>query len=105
MASATEGPAAASTTISYTSLKVCASRGALEAVPTEPTRLDLPRIREAFEARGVAVLDCRVMLIAQLGREVTIGQDGRVLIKTVDGAEAQRLLERVREVLSLAPPR
>lgn len=100
------GPASAPPTNApppaYTSLKVCASRGALEAVPVEPTRLDLARVRTAFEARGVAVLDCRVMLIAQLGREVTIGHDGRVLIKTSDATEAGELLARVREVLSLA---
>ena len=83
----------------YASLKVCSSRGALEAVPEPPARLDLARVRRAFEGAGVSVLDCRVMLIAQFDREVTVGQDGRLLIKTTDEAEARKVLSRVEALL------
>ena len=88
----------------YASLRVCATRGALEAVPTVPTRLDLARVRRTFEASGVSVLDCRVMLIAKFEREVTVGLDGRILIKTTDMAEAQRLLGRVEALLDAPGP-
>jgi len=90
--------------VPYASLRVCATRGALEAVPTAPTRLDLARVRQAFEASGVSVLDCRVMLIAKFEREVTVGLDGRILIKTTDAAEAQRLLDRVEALLEASRP-
>lgn len=86
----------------YTSLKVCASRGALEAVPEPPGPVDLARVRHALEADGVPVLDCRVMLIARMEHEVTVGQDGRVLIKTTDAEAARRLLGRVAPVLEAA---
>ena len=39
------------------------------------------------------------MLIARYERDVTVGQDGRILIKTTDSAEAQRLLDAVERVL------
>ncbi len=89
----------------YASLKVCSNRGALEAVPEPPTRLDLARVRTAFEAAGVSVLDCRVMLIARFEREVTVGQDGRLLIKTTDEREGRRVLERVEGLLEAARAR
>ena len=80
--------------MAYYTLKVCANRGAFEAIPSAPERLDLGRVRQSLESNGVSVLDCRVMLIARLERELTIGQDGRLLIKTTDGAEAERILRR-----------
>jgi hypothetical protein len=42
------------------------------------------------------------MLIAQMEREVTVGRDGRILIKSQDGAEAERVLRRVEAVLATA---
>jgi hypothetical protein len=65
-------------------------------------QLDLAKVRSEFESEGFAVLDCRVMLIAQMEREVTVGRDGRILIKSTDGDEAQRVLKRVEAVLATA---
>jgi len=81
--------------VTYHTLRVCSNRGAFEAVPNGDGVLDLASVRARIEATGVSVLDCRVMLIAQMGREVTIGRDGRILIKTRDRAEAERILEQV----------
>jgi hypothetical protein len=81
--------------VTYQTLRVCSNRGSFEAVPNGDTVLDLAAVRGRIEATGISVLDCRVMLIAQMEREVTIGRDGRILIKTRDIAEAQRILERV----------
>jgi hypothetical protein len=85
--------------VTYYTLKLCASRGAFEAVPDPPRPVDLKRIRARLEASGIPVVDARVMLIAQLEREVTFGRDGRVLIKSNDPAEAQRLFDSVRSLL------
>lgn len=87
--------------MTYQTLRVCSNRGALEAVPDGEVVLDLAAVRGRIEATGVSVLDCRVMLIAQMEREVTIGRDGRILIKTRDVAEAQRILERVVPLVGL----
>jgi hypothetical protein len=88
--------------VTYHTLRVCASRGSFEAIPEGDTILDLPAVRARFEARGVSVLDCRVMLIAKMEREVTIGRDGRILIKTRDPAEAQRILETVDPIVNVS---
>ena len=85
--------------MTYTTLRVCASRGAFEAIPDGNVRLDLPKLRGRLEARGVSVMDCRVMLIAQFDREVTIGVDGRILIKSREKDEAERILAEVRPVV------
>ncbi|HEY6238628.1 MAG TPA: hypothetical protein VIZ68_05535 [Thermoplasmata archaeon] len=88
--------------MTYHALRVCANRGAFEAVPSQPVQLDLAKVRSGFELEGIPVLDCRVMLIAQMEREVTVGRDGRILIKSTDGEEAQRVLKRVEAVLATA---
>jgi hypothetical protein len=85
--------------VTYTTLRLCSGRAAYEAIPHPRLSLDLARIRRRLEAEGVPVIDARVMLIAQLGREVTIARDGRVLIKSSDGSEAERLFARVRRVV------
>ena len=85
--------------MTYYTLRLCASRGAFEAVPDPPRTVDLKRIRARLEASGISVVDARVMLIAQLEREVTFGRDGRVLIKSQDPKEAQRLFDSLRPLL------
>ncbi|HEV2316972.1 MAG TPA: hypothetical protein VGV89_05290 [Thermoplasmata archaeon] len=64
-------------------------------------QLDLPKLSERLRANGIAVVDARVMLIVQLGREVTVSRDGRILIKTKDPAEADRLFAEVCDKLDL----
>lgn len=85
----------------YYSLRLCAGGGAYEAVPAPRLSLDLSRMRSALEASQIPVVDARVMLIAQLGREVTLSRDGRVLIKTRDTQEAAAIFERLRGLLDL----
>lgn len=85
--------------MTYSTLQLCSGRAAFEAVPHPKLSLDLGRLRERFEREGVAVIDARVMLIVRLEREVTIGRDGRILIKSADGPEAERLFARVRRLL------
>jgi hypothetical protein len=87
--------------VTYHTLRVCSNRGAFEAVPAGEMVLDLVAVRGRFESSGISVLDCRVMLIAQMEREVTIGRDGRILIKTRDIAEAQRILETVSPLVGV----
>ncbi len=87
--------------MTYHTLRVCANRGAFEAIPDGDTSVDLAAVRGRFEARGIAVLDCRVMLIAHMEQEVTVGRDGRILIKTRDLAEAQRILDAVASIVGV----
>lgn len=89
--------------MTYYTLRLCASRGAFEAVPDPPRNVDLKRIRARLEAVGIPVVDARVMLIAQLEREVTFGRDGRVLIKSKDPKEAQRLFDSLQPLLDPPP--
>jgi hypothetical protein len=85
----------------YHSLKLCAGGGGFEAVPAPRLSLDLRRVKGTLESHDIPVVDARVMLIAQLEREVTLSRDGRVLIKTKDGDEAAAVFARLRELLDL----
>jgi hypothetical protein len=89
--------------VSYSALRLCSGRSAFEAIPTPRLTLDLAKVRARIQAEGVPVIDARVMLIAGDRQEVTIGRDGRILIKLSREAEADRLLERVRAWID--PPR
>jgi hypothetical protein len=85
----------------YYSLRLCAGGGAFEAVPAPRLNLDLHHVKGALESHHIPVVDARVMLIAQLDREVTLSRDGRVLIKTKDGAEAAAVFAQLRGLLDL----
>jgi hypothetical protein len=79
----------------YSTLEVCSSGGAFEAVPHPRQSLDLPMIRRSFERAGVEVIDARVMLIVRTIPEATISRDGRIVLKTRDRAAAERMFERI----------
>ena len=85
----------------YHALRVCSNRGGYEAVPHPPLTLNLRDVRHRLEQAGIAVVDARVMLIAALEAEVTIGQSGRLLFKTQDAAVAARSFDRLRTLLHL----
>jgi hypothetical protein len=87
----------------YYSLRLCAGGGAFEAVPAPRLALDLRRVKGTLESHDVPVVDARVMLIAQMGRELTLSRDGRVLIKTRDSGEAEVIFSRLRSLLDLPP--
>jgi hypothetical protein len=88
----------------YRTLRLCSSGGGFEAVPDPPRKLDLARVRKALEDDGVAVIDARVMLIAAFDSETTISRTGRVLIKTANPAEADRVFQRLRPLLQEESP-
>ncbi|MCI4353352.1 MAG: hypothetical protein L3K14_08260 [Thermoplasmata archaeon] len=85
----------------YYSLRLCAGGGAFEAVPSPRLTLHLRQVKGTLESNGIPVVDARVMLIAQLQREVTLSRDGRVLIKTRDNDEASVVFHRLRKLLDL----
>ena len=87
--------------MTYETLRLCSGRAAYEAVPRPRLDLDLPDLRRKLEEAGVDVVDARVMLIARMEREVTVSRDGRILIKTSDVGEADRLLHRLRAIAEL----
>lgn len=73
-------------------MRLCAGGGGYEAVPRPRRQLDLTLLRRQLEADGYAVTDARVMLMVRREREATISRDGRILVKTRDPAEAERVL-------------
>lgn len=85
----------------YRTLKVCANRGGYEAIPEPARPLDLAEVRHRLERAGIAVVDARVMLIAALEVEVTIGRSGRILFKTADAVVAGQTFDRLRTLLEL----
>lgn len=88
--------------MTYHTLRLCASRGAFEAIPDPPRRLDLTQLKAQLEASGIPVVDARVMLIARMESEVTFGRDGRVLIKSQDPVAAGKLFASLKGLLE--PP-
>jgi hypothetical protein len=90
--------------VTYSTVRLCTGGGAYEAIPEPKLTLDLPALRAKLEAEKVPVIDARVMLIIALEREVTISRDGRILIKSRDPAQAQRLFEELRTRLGLDAP-
>lgn len=87
----------------YRKLTLCSDRGGYEAIPERPFRMDLHKVAERLTNQGVAVLDARVLLVAKLPPEVTIGRDGRLLFKTPELATAETGFRRLRELLELPP--
>jgi hypothetical protein len=85
----------------YRTLRLCSSRGAFEAIPDPPLRLDLADARKRLAANGTEVVDARVMLIIRLDHEVTVSRDGRILVKTRDKAAANRIFRQVVQILDL----
>ena len=85
----------------YSTLKLCSNGGAFEAVPRPRVTVDLEDAKRRLEAKGVPVIDARVMLIVRLEKELTLGRDGRVMIKTRDSAEADRLFGELAGVIGL----
>lgn len=88
--------------MTYETVRLCSGGGAYEAVPRPRLQLDLAAARGRLEESGIPVVDARVMLIVRLEQEVTVSRDGRILIKTRDPHEAERLFARVSGVLRLS---
>jgi hypothetical protein len=86
----------------YSTLRLCSGGGGYEAIPAPRHPLDLAQVRNLFEARSISLIDARVMLIVDMEREVTISRDGRILIKTQDVAQAERIFRLLREWLQLS---
>ncbi len=85
----------------YRTLALCSNHGAYEALPEPPRPIDLAAARRRLEAEGIPVVDARVMLLAALEVEVTIGRTGRLLFKTRDAALAESTFARLRRLLDL----
>ncbi|HEV2449936.1 MAG TPA: hypothetical protein VGU43_05985 [Thermoplasmata archaeon] len=87
--------------MTYSTVRLCAGGGSFEAIPSPKLRLQLGPLAERLRLDGVEVIDARVMLIARLERETTLAQDGRVLVKTQDAAQADRIVRDLLRRLSL----
>ncbi|MCI4335438.1 MAG: hypothetical protein L3K04_07430 [Thermoplasmata archaeon] len=90
--------------MTYSTVRLCSGGGSFEAIPHPPLQLDLSALARRLEAEGVSVIDARVMLIAKLEQEVTIAQGGRILIKTHDQVQAERVLADVLRRFAIESP-
>jgi hypothetical protein len=88
--------------VTFYTLRLCSGRGAFEAIPRPRLDVDLAEVRRRLEARGVPVVDARVLLIAKLEEEVTVSRDGRVLIKAHDPDLARRLFAELQAAVAPA---
>lgn len=77
----------------YDAVRLCATKGAYEAIPQRPVHLDLALAARLLTDAGLTVIDARVILIVRSDPEVTISQDGRVLVKTLDPHRAQESVD------------
>jgi hypothetical protein len=77
-------------------LKPCKTTAAFEAIPQDDQALDLDALeRTLADAGWMPVANARVMLIVAKTVEATIFQSGKLLIKTMDRAQAQRTLDEL----------
>jgi hypothetical protein len=88
--------------VTFYTLRLCSGRGAFEAIPRPKLDVDLAQVRRRLEARGVPVVDARVLLIAKLEEEVTVSRDGRVLIKAHNAEHARRLFAELQATVAPA---
>lgn len=87
--------------MTYSTLKLCSGRAGFEAIPRPKLKLDLRAVAARLRQEGIPVVDARVMLLVRLEHEVTLSQDGRVLIKCPDPSEAGRLFDRLVSLAGL----
>lgn len=79
----------------YRAVRLCASGGGFEAIPHARVALDLASIAARLRSTGLPVLDARVMLIVATAPELTLGRDGRILVKTTDARRAEELVDEL----------
>ncbi len=89
--------------MAYRAVRLCSSGGGYEALPEGRVSLDLARVRVLLESHGIPVTDARVMLIAEMAPEVTLGRSGRILIKTRELVVAEETLDRFLRLSGLPP--
>ena len=87
----------------YDPVRLCTGKAAYEAVPSVPARVDLDQAARSLERTGLAVTHARVMLIIAVDPEVTLGRDGKILVKTRDPAIAQQAIEDVWTRIEASP--
>ena len=81
-------------------VKLCRSRAAHEVIPTGTVKLNLTRVAEEVEEkRGWKVVSCaRILLQVEASCPVTIFPSGRLLVRTKEEEEANRVACEFSEV-------
>ena len=74
-------------------IKRCSSKGAFEAIPEKPIKLDLDRIKSKYEV----LADLPILIIIRLRNfEVTCFKNGKLMIKNCDSKEkAEEVVEEI----------
>jgi len=75
-------------------IRLCSDRAAYEAVPKKRLNVDLVSVRHALERRGdceITLWTPQLMVVKQRDMvEITIVDDGRLIIRNVTGEETAR---------------
>ena len=74
-------------------IKRCSSKGAFQAIPEKPAKLDLDRIKSKYEV----LADLPILIIIRLRNfEVTCFKNGKLMIKNCDSKEkAEEVVEEI----------
>jgi len=78
-------------------IKRCSTKGAFEAVPEKPVKLDLNKLKSKFET----IADLPILIIIKHnGYEITCFKNGKLLIKNCDSESiAEKLANEIMENL------
>jgi len=77
-------------------VRPCKTTAAYEALPEQELRLDLEQVRHRLTATGwIPVADAGVLLVMRKDVDATVFRSGKLLIKTLDQALAQRVWDEV----------
>ena len=88
--------------MTYYLLKPCKTSAGFTSTLKKRTRLNLKEAKTRLESAGYKATDVEVMLILEGPGGMTIYESGKILLKTDDKDEAQRLCDSIYGILGLA---
>jgi hypothetical protein len=83
----------------FSEIRPCKTKGALEVVPAEPADLSLEMVEQVLGPWRFEVVNAGMLLVAKRDdiAEVTLYEDGHMLVKTLDPREAHKSASRLFE--------
>jgi len=90
--------------MTYFLLRPCRTSAGFTSTLKKKTRLDLKEARKKLENAGYTITDVEVMLILEGPADMTLYESGKILLKTNDKGEAQRLVDSIYFLLGLTEP-
>lgn len=88
--------------MTYYLLKPCKTAAGFTSTLKKRTRLNLKDAKGKLEAAGYKVIDVEVMLILEGPAELTLYESGKLMLKTNEKNDAQRVTDSIYDLLGLA---